>query len=333
MARSLLLALALSAAALGGALPVSAQSSAGFCGVGQAPHFAFGLAALKGVLGDVMGDPLECEHPNSGNGDTLQQTTTGLAMYRQSTNSPEFTDGWNHWALAADGLLAWAGDEAAPAGFEPAPVAQAPAAQAAPAPVPHAPAPPSTAYPPPNGQTPAQAPTPAPPSMPCVDVGSGACLKTAAELADAVTLLAHTKAAPPLLVAAAKGGYLVHYGDLPTDVLGLFRPNQHDVLLSTTLRDYPAIDRAPVLVHELQHVSDFIAQGVALDTTRGCLNTESNAFHTESSVWLELEGGKLQRPTNDVERELNLITQAITTDPAGFAQRLNVVYHDECTSP
>jgi hypothetical protein len=30
--------------------------------------------------------------------DTLQQTTTGLAFSRASTNTPTFTDGANHWA-------------------------------------------------------------------------------------------------------------------------------------------------------------------------------------------------------------------------------------------
>ena len=59
-------------------------------------------------IGDAMGDPLECEHPDSANGDTLQQTTTGLAIYRQNTNTPEFTDGFNHWVLGNDGLQAWA---------------------------------------------------------------------------------------------------------------------------------------------------------------------------------------------------------------------------------
>ena len=65
---------------------------------GQEPEFQFGFAFLKSQLGDLMGEPLECEHANPENGDTLQQTTTGLSFYRKSTNTPTFTDGWNHWA-------------------------------------------------------------------------------------------------------------------------------------------------------------------------------------------------------------------------------------------
>ena len=70
----------------------------------------FGFAFLKSLLGDVMGDPLECEHANPENGDTLQQTTTGLSFYRKSTNTATFTDGWSHWAWTTHGLVTWTGD-------------------------------------------------------------------------------------------------------------------------------------------------------------------------------------------------------------------------------
>ena len=79
-----------------------------------------------------MGDPLECEHGNPENGDTLQQTTNGLSFYRRSTNTPTFTNGWEHWALTVRGLLYWTGveidppDDAAtvtpPTSFVPGPV-------------------------------------------------------------------------------------------------------------------------------------------------------------------------------------------------------------------
>jgi hypothetical protein len=267
-----------------------AASGAPFCADGQAPLFTFGFADLKAAIGDSMGDPVECEHASSANGDTLQQTTTGLAIYRHSTNTSEFTDGWNHWALTSDGLVAWSGTDS-------------PISSAAPA---------STAA-----------------ATQCVDVGGGVCLNSAADLADTVSLLAHTRAAAPLLRNAATAGYTLGYGDLPTDILGLVRPSRKHVTLSTVLQAYSTIDRAPVLAHELQHVSDWISHGELLDTTYGCLATEANAFHTESATWLELSGGQV-KPANDLEREFNMISEAITTDPAGFASRLTLIYHDEC---
>ena len=72
--------------------------------------FVFGFAALKGLLGATMGDPATCEYADpNGSGDTLQNTTTGLAFWRKSTNTPTFTDGWNHWGLTPVGLISWSG--------------------------------------------------------------------------------------------------------------------------------------------------------------------------------------------------------------------------------
>lgn len=90
--------------------------AAPFCQPGQAPHFAFGFASLKAALGDVMGDPIECEHASPPSGDVLQQTSTGLAYWRRATNTPTFTDGSSHWALTVDGLVAWDGPAVDPPG-------------------------------------------------------------------------------------------------------------------------------------------------------------------------------------------------------------------------
>lgn len=88
--------------------PVLAQGYP-FCRSGQVPQYLFGFATLRTQLGRTMGEPMECEHPNSANGDTLQRTTTGLAFYRKATNTPTFTDGWRHWALTPAGLVFWEG--------------------------------------------------------------------------------------------------------------------------------------------------------------------------------------------------------------------------------
>ena len=84
------------------------------CPAGRQPTFELGMAALKQQLGDTMGAPLECEHPASADGDTVQQTTTGLATYRRATNTVTFTDGWHHWALTARGLATWEGADPDP---------------------------------------------------------------------------------------------------------------------------------------------------------------------------------------------------------------------------
>jgi len=87
-----------------------------YCGPGDVPAFAFGFAALSDLLGQRMGRPLECEHPDIATGDLFQKTTTGLAVYRWCTNLPMFVSGAEHWALTADGPLYWTGPSADPPG-------------------------------------------------------------------------------------------------------------------------------------------------------------------------------------------------------------------------
>lgn len=112
---------------LGQPTPSALAQGAPFCAPGSAPTFVQGFAQLKSILGDVMGDPVECEHTDGTSGDVLQQTTTGLAFWRKSTNTATFTDGYRHWALTGRGLVAWEGNSidppatARPAGGQAAP--------------------------------------------------------------------------------------------------------------------------------------------------------------------------------------------------------------------
>jgi hypothetical protein len=99
------------AATAGDAPGAEAVAAAPFCAPGQQPGFVLGFADLKRQLGATMGEPLECEHVNPENGDTLQQTTTGLAVYQKDSNTAAFTDGWNHWAQTTAGLVQWQGTE------------------------------------------------------------------------------------------------------------------------------------------------------------------------------------------------------------------------------
>ncbi len=131
---------------------VARAQSAPFCQADESPRFSFGFGALKTQLADAMGDPVECEHANPDNGDTLQHTTTGLSFYRRSTNTPTFTDGFNHWGLTGAGLVSWTGSSIDPpaamalpsAVATPAPTASASAGPVAP--------PATTPSPPPTSQ-------------------------------------------------------------------------------------------------------------------------------------------------------------------------------------
>lgn len=115
-----LLSIVLSLVALVALCPVA--SAAPYCQAGQSPRFVFGFAALA-QAGAPMGTSMECEHANAANGDTLQQTSNGLSFYRKATNTPTFTDGFNHWALTPSGMVTWTGSS-----IDPPPVIYTPTA-------------------------------------------------------------------------------------------------------------------------------------------------------------------------------------------------------------
>src|SRR5919201_4989466 len=92
---------------------IARAQTAPFCAAGQAPQFQFGFAALKSALGDVVGDPTECEHPDA-DGNALQKTTTGQLFWKRSTNMPIFTAGNQHWAWTPNGLVQWTGPSMEP---------------------------------------------------------------------------------------------------------------------------------------------------------------------------------------------------------------------------
>lgn len=96
-------------------VPVASAQGASDCPVGQAPRFVFGFADLKTHIGAPMGEPVTCEFSDpSGTGDVHQRTTTGLAFWRKSTNTPTFTNGFEHWATTPSGSVAWTGSSVDP---------------------------------------------------------------------------------------------------------------------------------------------------------------------------------------------------------------------------
>jgi hypothetical protein len=109
MSRAVIASFLVAALALFPASSVAAQTAQG-CQPGEVPHFTFGFADLKAEIGDAMGDPVTCEFSDpTGTGDVHQRTTTGLAFWRNSTNTPTFTNGFDHWANTPDGWVTWTG--------------------------------------------------------------------------------------------------------------------------------------------------------------------------------------------------------------------------------
>ena len=60
--------------------------------------FDNGFAKLHEQIGSIMGTPVEPEHPGDDD-DIVQRTSTGLAVWKDGSKQPTFTDGWRKWTI------------------------------------------------------------------------------------------------------------------------------------------------------------------------------------------------------------------------------------------
>ena len=66
-------------------------------------HFQLGFGMMASQMPGMVGQPLEDEHYGP-NGDSLQQTTTGLMVWRKADNWTAFTDGSHTWVNGPYGI-------------------------------------------------------------------------------------------------------------------------------------------------------------------------------------------------------------------------------------
>jgi hypothetical protein len=74
------------------------------------PEFKLGFKALADQAPEVVGEPIEAEHWGA-NGDSLQQTTTGLMAWRKADNWTAFTNGARTWINGPSGVQDRGNDE------------------------------------------------------------------------------------------------------------------------------------------------------------------------------------------------------------------------------
>ncbi|MCC7371120.1 MAG: hypothetical protein IT306_22080 [Chloroflexi bacterium] len=315
---------------LGQPAPMALAQGAPFCAPGAAPAFVQGFAQLKSILGDVMGDPVECEHTDGASGDVLQQTTTGLAFWRKSTNTATFTDGYRHWALTARGLLTWEGNSidppatARPAGGQPS---GAPASGSG-----------SVAS---GGRTESAAVSaigagrrrtpnefvfrtidqaPANNGWPCLSRNPscgreewwaqwnelqdsnwlqykyiGAGLVTEARFAEAISLLWLWPEGRELLTTAANHGVAIYSSqEIARRAFAAYRPADRTLMVNPNFTEVSTWLLADVLAHELRHASDHATTTRMGGGYGDCVAREQAAFNTERDFvrWLaERQGG------------------------------------------
>ena len=86
----------------------AAAAGRGQCAQPADARFGAEFTRLQAELGDIMGVPTACEQLES-NGDQVQTTSTGVAIYRAQTRAAVFVRGEQHWSLTDHELVSWTG--------------------------------------------------------------------------------------------------------------------------------------------------------------------------------------------------------------------------------
>jgi hypothetical protein len=350
------------AAVVGASGAVVSAERAPYCQSSQIPRFQLGFATLQAELGATMGDAVECEHQDAASGDTVQGTSTGLAVYRDSTNTPTFTDGYRHWALTSAGLTYWEGAETDPppgdfpAGAEPLapetstsaepdslpllgatayayPVVDPPVSDVAPWCLPANPG---------CGQEPWWMERDQPQQSRLVQyrfVGPG--LVTEERFAEAIRLLWQWPEGKFLLrEAAAYGVGIVNWPDsISGEVFGAYHPQLRLIRVTGSFAPAPTWMLASVLAHELKHAADHKSGARQAGGYADCIATEQVAYEVENRfmAWLGARFQGLPSPglaatrllANDVELYRNLHEIATSPDVDAMAEE---DYRDTCST-
>ncbi len=206
-----------------------------------------GFKILRDLIGhDVVGECLENERYNA-TGDSVQQTTGGLLVWRKADNWTAFTDGYRTWLNGPNGLEQRLNTERFP--WEPDYAPGGGVATPTPTPVPPptpTPAPLRTPKPPPP--TPAPVPPVAPtatparaPLQPAIDPKLSNALQTLKTTPVGETLFAwFAEAAPRLSFGAPPAGWTSRY----------YEPPRHEIVIDRALRNESADVLAALIAWE-----------------------------------------------------------------------------------
>jgi|GEM_PF-4955059 len=114
----LIMALGLFVTAIGGGLRPQMAIASANC------QYVLGFQTLYALIPSTVGDCEQNEYFNPANDDSLQQTTSGLLVWRKADNWTAFTDGYHTWINGPNGVqerlnterFCWEGDAGASIG-------------------------------------------------------------------------------------------------------------------------------------------------------------------------------------------------------------------------
>lgn len=95
--------------------------------------------------------------------------------------------------------------------------------------------------------------------------------------------------------------------------------------------DADTVTIATVLAHEATHAKDAVSGFLASGGAAACIESEVRAFRVSAALWTQVHGPAGKRdPSDELERQLNLIAERYARDPAGLDGLVRQAYTDQC---
>ena len=124
----------------------------------------------------------------------------------------------------------------------------------------------------------------------------------------------------------------VHFVPMAPGVYARYSVARHVIEIDDRWLDVDETTLAAVIAHEATHAQDAVSGYLASGGETACIDSEVRAFRTAALFWLDRYGraGK-PNPTNDIERQLNSISERQLRDPAGLQEVVKQTYTKQCS--
>lgn len=147
----------------------------------------------------------------------------------------------------------------------------------------------------------------------------------------ALEILRQSPATDDLPDVLAAHNVSIRFVPMAPNLYARYSVQRHAVEIDARWSDADTLTIATVLAHEATHARDAVSGFLASGGATACIESEVRAFRVSAALWTEVHGptGKLN-PSDELERQLNLIAERYVRDPAGLDGLVRQAYTDQC---
>jgi hypothetical protein len=162
-------------------------------------------------------------------------------------------------------------------------------------------------------------------------VGAGAVPVYDQQVLTALSLLDTSPATNQVRSVLYSNRVAVHFVSMAPSAYARYSVPRHVIEIDEQWQDVDPVTLAAVLAHEATHAQDAVSGYLATGGAPACIDSEVKAFRTSALFWADEYGrpGKPE-PRNDLEVQMNAISQRQFGDPLGLEDLVRHTYVQQC---